>query len=184
MQHDQVQDLYQKLFKLKRIKRSGWINHNIKLPESVADHSYALSILSLALAKKLGLDRERLLLMSIIHDLGESLIGDIVSPENDAEIKLKFKKEVEAIKQVLECFDSSEELMELWLDFEHGRTKEGLFIKELDKIEMCLQALAYEKEQGKDLSEFFEHTEKRLTIPELKQLFSNIESSRPSTQSS
>ena len=52
----------------------------------------------------------------------------------------------------------SDELIELWLDFEHGRTKEGLFVKELDKIEMCLQALAYEKEQDKDLTEFFAHT--------------------------
>ena len=45
---------------------------------------------------------------------------------------------------------------------------------------MCLQALASEKEQDKDLTEFFAHTEKKLTIPELKDIFKEIESSRPS----
>jgi 5'-deoxynucleotidase YfbR-like HD superfamily hydrolase len=179
MRHGQVQDLYEKVFQLKRIQRSGWVNHGIVSPESVADHSYALSILSLSLADGLNLNREKVLLMSLLHDLGESIIGDIITPQNESEVKLKFEAEVKAIKKVLENLDSSDELMELWLDFEHGRTKEGLFVKELDKIEMCLQALAYEKEQDKDLTEFFAHTEKKLTIPELKDIFKEIESSRP-----
>jgi putative hydrolase of HD superfamily len=49
-------------------------------PESVADHSYALSILSLSLADgTLNLNREKVLLMSLLHDLGESIIGDIIT---------------------------------------------------------------------------------------------------------
>ena len=180
MKPNQIQDLYDKVFKLKRIQRSGWVNHDINSPESVADHSYALSILSLSLAGTLNLNREKVLLMTLLHDLGESIIGDIITPQNEPEVKLKFEAEVKAIKKVLGTLDSSDELIELWLDFEHGRTKEGLFVKELDKVEMCLQALAYEKEQGQDLTEFFVHTEKKLTIPELKELFKEIESSRPS----
>jgi hypothetical protein len=47
---------------------------------------------------------------------------------------------------------------------------------------MCVQALAYEKEQDKDLTEFFVQTEKKLTIPELKDIFKEIGSSRPSAK--
>jgi 5'-deoxynucleotidase YfbR-like HD superfamily hydrolase len=65
------------------------------------------------------------------------------------EVKLKFEAEVKAFKKVLGTLDSSKELMEFWLDFEHGRTKEGpLRQRSYIKVEMCLQALAYEKEQG------------------------------------
>jgi putative hydrolase of HD superfamily len=98
-------------------------------PESVADHSYALSILSLSLAGGPNLNREKVLLMSLLHDLGESIIGDIITSQNESEVKLKFESEVKAFKKVLENLDSSKELMELWLDFEHSRTKEGLFVK-------------------------------------------------------
>ena len=33
--------------KLKITKRTGWVNHNVNLPESIADHMYRMSILAM-----------------------------------------------------------------------------------------------------------------------------------------
>jgi len=33
--------------KLKITKRTGWVNHNVNLPESIADHMYRMSMLAM-----------------------------------------------------------------------------------------------------------------------------------------
>lgn len=45
------------------------------LPESVADHSYRAAVLAMALPP--GLDRDRCVKMALLHDLAESMVGDI-----------------------------------------------------------------------------------------------------------
>lgn len=58
--------------------------------------------------------------------------------------------------------------MELWLDFEEGRTPEGLLVKDMDTYEMVLQAYEYEnKYPDVDLIDFFKSKE-RIKNPTLK----------------
>ena len=64
--------------KSKNVVRTGWTLMNIKNPESVAEHSYQLCVMTMVLADQLGVDREKLVKMAIIHDLGEIFTGDIV----------------------------------------------------------------------------------------------------------
>ncbi len=45
--------------KLKRVDRTGWVELGIRDPESVADHSYSVAILSYLIAKRRGLDEEK-----------------------------------------------------------------------------------------------------------------------------
>lgn len=172
-------ELYEHIFKLKRLDRFGWTKYPTKSPESVAEHSFGLAILALSIAPKIGLDTSKAVTIALIHDLGESIIGDIQSPENEEAEKEKHSIEGAAIKKILPLLsEEPKKLEELWQEFEEGSSAEAKFIKELDKIEMCLQALSYEKEQSLSLDEFFDHTEKRLTIPELVSLFQEIKSQR------
>lgn len=46
----------------------------------------------------------------------------------------------------------------LWNEYEAASTPEARFVKDLDKLEMILQAHEYEEEQDVDLSEFFDST--------------------------
>ena len=62
----------------KRLLRTGWVREKIKDPESVAEHSFVLSLMALILADYFGLDKEKLIKMAILHDLGELVTGDIV----------------------------------------------------------------------------------------------------------
>jgi len=52
--------------------------------ESVADHSWRLTLLVMTFADRLpGMDLLRLLKICIIHDLGEAVDGDIPAPQQD-----------------------------------------------------------------------------------------------------
>src|SRR5437899_12594645 len=72
----------QHVLHLKHVKRAGWISRaKISNPESVADHSYSMCAISMALSDMLGLNTERVMKMAILHDLPESIIGDFVPGE-------------------------------------------------------------------------------------------------------
>ena len=61
---------------LKQVKRTGWVLEGVKNAESVADHTWRMSLLLTLLTPK-SLNKEKLLEMNIIHDLGEIGVGDI-----------------------------------------------------------------------------------------------------------
>lgn len=62
--------------KLKWLKRSGWLELRMPEPESVAEHTFRVTILSLILAPFLGLAKEKLTIMAIFHDFAEGIFGD------------------------------------------------------------------------------------------------------------
>lgn len=61
---------------LKKVLRSHNVCENRK--ESVSDHSWKLALMLIAITPHLDrkIDLERALIMAIIHDLGECLVGD------------------------------------------------------------------------------------------------------------
>ncbi len=127
--------------KLKNIKRTGWIVQGIKNPESVADHSYRTVILSMVLARKFSLNQNKIIKMALIHDLAESITGDIVLEKGNNKIsskKDKFQKEELAMKKIFSNLEEGKEYYELWLDYENQKSKEAKFLKQLDKLEMVM----------------------------------------------
>ncbi len=110
--------------------------------ESTADHSWRLSLLAMIFIKELGLEInvERALKLAIIHDLPESVTGDITADKTMVDKKLKAEKQEEEIK-VMDDFRKllpeieGNEIYELWHDYEFSKTEEAKFIKALDKIE-------------------------------------------------
>lgn len=125
---------------LKNVYRYGDVE--ILNDESTADHSWRLALLAMILIKELGLEInvERALKLAIIHDLPESVTGDITADKTMADKKLKDEKQKEEIK-VIDDFRKllpeieGEEIYELWHDYEFSKTEEAKFIKALDKIE-------------------------------------------------
>ncbi len=137
--------------RLKRIKRAGWIIRGIPDPESVADHSYRAALLGLILARKEGLDGEKIVAMLLLHDLGEAIIGDIV-PEGEEFID-KEKAEREAIRKILSTLgDIGEQLYSLWMEFHQGESEEAKLARIVDKAEMAYQAKEY-REMGYNIDE-------------------------------
>lgn len=69
---------------LSHVPRWAIVRHS--RPQSVADHSYRVAIIARELVRRLnwenrdGLDVNRLVWLALIHDLDESLTGDIPTP--------------------------------------------------------------------------------------------------------
>jgi putative hydrolases of HD superfamily len=65
--------------------------------------------------------------------------------------RIKYKRELQGLNRLTKTLPASlrEEIRQLWKDFEEGKTKEGRFVKQIDKMENFLQGMEYWKEQGK-----------------------------------
>ena len=61
---------------LKRLKRTGWWCSGIKDPESVAEHSFRMSLLAAYIASEEGADPCKAGMLGLSHDLPEARIGD------------------------------------------------------------------------------------------------------------
>jgi len=160
----------------KRIKRTGWVREGVEDPESVAEHSFRLVVLSMALGKFLDVDTEKLVKMAIIHDLGETSTGDLVV-ERGKKIDSALKKEKEAREEqaISNLFISfGEEYRIIFQEMIKRESKESQIFWQLDKLEMAMQAKDYEKEQGIVLTEFIENARIHITEKFLKDILQDI----------
>ncbi|MCI31846.1 HD domain-containing protein 2-like, partial [Trifolium medium] len=55
-------------------KRSGWVRRDVKNPESIADHMYRMSLMALIAPDVPGLDRNKCIKMTIVHDIAEGML--------------------------------------------------------------------------------------------------------------
>lgn len=149
--------------RLKKERRRGWITKvGIRIPESVADHSWRTALLALLVGSSKGLDTPRMVGMALIHDIGEALIGDL-TPEDVEEPAKKRVIEEEAVTRLTGVLPPSMQhtLTRLWQEYRDGVSREAVLVRELDKVEMALQAEEYRLEgyDEKRLEEFSAHAE-------------------------
>lgn len=73
-------------------KRTGWVKRGVQGPESIADHMYRMGIMSL-IAGHSGVDVNRAIKIAIVHDITESIVGDI-APDDGVSKEEKNRMEV------------------------------------------------------------------------------------------
>lgn len=132
---------------LKAIKRSGWIHKsNITSPESVADHSYSMCVMSMILAEIMNLDSGYIMKMVIIHDLAESMVGDHMPDNKSSEEKQLL--EDKAMKKIISKLPNSirKIYLDIWNEYNDNITVNAKFVHNMDKLELALQAKEYEFE--------------------------------------
>jgi putative hydrolase of HD superfamily len=166
--------IYWDLIKLKSLLRQGWLKKGIKeeLCESVADHSFGTAVLALFLCPP-QLNKQKTVEMALLHETGEAITGDI-TPHDGISEKEKNQLETEAVKKIFSNLDDSDYWLNLWLDFEEGRTDEGRFVKQLDKLEMAFQAKLYNKLTKNDMSDFYSSANKLIKDSKLQELLEEI----------
>ena len=124
---------------LKNETRSAWTSKG--KPESVAEHSWRLCLMTLVFEKSFpDVDYARLVKMCIIHDLGEAIGGDIPAPEQDAS-EAKAVQERQDLLLILKPLpeDLQIEITCLWDEYEGAETPEAKLAKAFDKMETILQ---------------------------------------------
>jgi putative hydrolase of HD superfamily len=115
--------------------------------ESVADHTLAMIILTLIFAqyKNISISKTmRMIKMVLIHDVGESIIGDRTT--ESIEIEEKKKIENNAIRYIFSKLSNEKikkEYLEIWKEFEDNRTDISKKVHLIDKLEMAIQAKYY-----------------------------------------
>ena len=149
---------------LKLFPRMGWLVHGIKNAESVADHCYRMSLLSMVLSdalveKGISLDTERVMRLALLHEIAEARIGDIpFTATHYVGSKSKEMAERRASREMLaELGHFGQRYQDLWEEFETGETLEAKLVRAADKLEMMIQVLTYEKTGFRSLDLFWEN---------------------------
>lgn len=134
--------------RLHEIPRTGWVDRGVKSPETVGQHSDELVVLAERLFKVPGLS-----LILRIHDWAESdeKIGDrrtdnLCPPEIRWTKEQKYQAELEAMQNICTTLGSpGKYILSLWIEFEERKTIRAKLAYQLDKFQMIMKAIEYQK---------------------------------------
>ena len=156
--------------KLKDVIRTGWKDWNVNRDrvESVAEHIFGVQMLAIAMKSEYQYDIDimKVIFMLAIHELGETVIGDLTLFQISKEDKEKI--EHEAVHKILSSLIDDEKIEELFLEFDSHKTKEALFAYQCDKLECDIQSKLYDQESCVDLNN--QDNNKTINNAEVKKL--------------
>lgn len=171
-----ILDFFNIVANLKKIPRQGWIEKaGIHNPESVADHTYSLTVMAMILSELNHLDSGKTIKMSLLHDLAESITGDITPdtmPKNE-----KTVLENDAMNKILKKLPDNlqEKYQTIWREYQDNQTKEAQLVHDLDKVEMALQAKIYSKDMSSTaLKQFLNSAVSSVNSYEIKKILAKI----------
>lgn len=133
--------------KLKNIVRTGWKNWHVNAErvESVAEHIYGTQMLALAIHSEYqyDIDIKKVIYMLAIHELEETIIGDLTHKDITREEKEKIGHQ--AVENILKDLLTGEEIKKIIYEFDERKTKEAKFAYLCDKLECDLQCKIYDE---------------------------------------
>lgn len=150
-----IVDFYVLCNKLKNVIRTGWKDWNVKREriESVAEHIFGTQMLALSMWSEYeyNLNIQKVLTMLAIHELEETVIGDLTLFQIDK----KEKEEMghKAVEQILKGLLQGEEIKKLIFEFDKQETPEAKFAYQCDKLECDIQSKIYDEENCVNLQE-------------------------------
>ena len=131
-----ILDFFKISSNLKNIPRQGWIDKlSLKHPESVADHTYSMTMMSMIISDMENFNSEKILKMSLLHDLAESKIGDFTPEQIDSKKKIQLENNAfnEIMKTLPEKIRSS--YLELWKEYQENISSEAKIIHQIEIIQ-------------------------------------------------
>ena len=170
-------DFFKTAVNLKKISRQGWIDKlSLDNPESVADHSYSMAVISMVISDLGNYNSEKIIKMVLLHDLAESKIGDYIPEQLSKEKKIELENNAfnEIIKNLPDLIKS--QYLQIWQEYQENNSIESKLVHQIDKLEMVLQANIYKKDghSQEKLESFFESAKIDIIDPKLKELFKEI----------
>lgn len=149
-----VVDYYVLCNKLKDIIRTGWKIWNVQREriESVAEHIFGVQSLAIGMWSQYeyDIDFNKVLFMLTVHELEETVIGDLTMWDITADEKIN--QGHNAIQLILQDLLQKEQIEQLILEFDARKTKEAIFAYQCDKLECDIQSKLYDEEGCVDLN--------------------------------
>jgi putative hydrolase of HD superfamily len=164
--------------RLKTELRRGWVQKlGMQHPESVADHSFRTALLAMVISDLRGLDTGKAMRLALLHDLPEAIVGDSTPEERSgarktaAETKAMEEMLSELPKEIRTIYSSA------WREYSEGKSEESRLVRQLDKIEMAIQAWEYANGLGDPsvAKEFWASAKAHVTDEALVELLSQVE---------
>lgn len=143
----QIERLLKQIEFIKEIDKIKYIQRQTKLfnsdrRENDAEHSWHLAMMALVLAEHSNtpIDILKVLKMVLIHDIVEIDTGDVFIYDT-IKNHTNTKEELKSAQRIFGILpeEQSKEFIEIWLEFEEGKTNEAKFAKALDRFEPTLQ---------------------------------------------
>ncbi len=155
---------------LKRTMRTGYAFLGSGA-ENCAAHSFSTAFIAMLLGKMVpGANIERLVLMALVHDLPEARTGDA-----NAVHKLYVKRdEMRAFKDAVDGCFFAQDLIELYEEYEQGRTLEAMLARDADQIDMLISLKEQMDCGNPNAASWVRFVEKRLVTNQAKELASKI----------
>jgi putative hydrolase of HD superfamily len=127
--------------RLKREMRHSWLADGRR--ESVAEHTWMMALMAMTLHRRLEhpVDLGRTLKLIVVHDIAETIVGDIPSFEKSARRAAKVQAEAAAMEEIRAMLpdDVGAELVALWREFEDASSPEARFARAIDNLEVQIQ---------------------------------------------
>lgn len=140
---------------------------------------YRMSLMTMLAPASLTsrLDLFKCMKMCLIHDMAESLVGDITPADGVPKME-KIRRETSTMDYITQrllgnvqggASNVGTEIRTLWQEHEDSETLESQFVQDIDKVELLLQMVEYERRGGGkvDLSEFT-YVATKVSLPETK----------------
>lgn len=176
--------------RLKTTKREGWRRFGIN-GESISDHMYRMSIMTMmapaSLANKINIPH--CTKMALIHDMAEALVGDITPVDTHITKAEKARRESEVMDYITQTLLgkvpggalTGKAIKDIFQEYEDNETLEAQFVHDIDKMELLLQMIEYERSHELDLSEFA-GVKRRIKLPEMMPWAEEVIAERPKRQ--
>lgn len=136
---------------------------------------YRMSIITLLCPPSLAsrIDVAKCTSMALIHDMAESLVGDI-TPVDGVTKAEKSRREASTMDYLTSTLlgnvhggVAGEKMRAIWQEYEDSETLESKFVHDVDKMELLLQMIEYEK--AHDVRIEFSRVADRIVLPEVKE---------------
>ena len=172
-----IEEFFKIVTDLKKIPRTGWTTRlGITSPESVADHTFSMSILSMVFADIQKLNTQKVLKMSLLHDIAESITGDLTPDEIEKNEKIDLENKT--VNKILSNLPQElvKNYLEIWKEYNENSTNEAKLVHDVDKLEMIIQGLRYiddgiEKEK---LEPFINSAKNQINSKQLKEILDKL----------
>jgi putative hydrolase of HD superfamily len=138
-----IVEVYYEFAQLKNLFRQGWLKRGISEAhcESVAEHCFGVGLMSYMIAEeyKPELNSLHCMRLGIFHESGEPRGGD-VTPHDGVSAEDKYNTEYAGAKRIFERLPNGQKYLNLFVEFEEQKTPESKLVKQVDRLEMALEA--------------------------------------------
>lgn len=138
---------------------------------------YRMSVMTMlappSLATRLNL--QHCMKMALVHDMAESLVGDI-TPADPIKKTEKARREAAVMEYIAGTLLrgvpsgmlAGDDILAVFNEYEANETLEAQFVHDVDKMELLLQMVEYERSREIDLAEFL-NVAKKIYLPEIQE---------------